>query len=218
MLERIVQFLLQILILVSVLLLWYLHRKIVFRWYQRDREEGIAKVIEGIGSAEDARKRRISREKKLTLLSGVPNMCIVIPIEEELVFRLPIIIIFSAISFGAWIGIFISAACFAIEHFAKFVRVPSLFFALEKSEHTGYETIRLNTTTKQIIRIILVFSSGILIGYYGIENQSILVSVGIHMAWNIVVMIFPFVLWFFLFPVYDLFLSAKKIFKSRIQR
>lgn len=88
---------------------------------------------------------------------GIIHLVWAAPAVEELIFRAPLIIAWSAMSTNAWYGIFVSTILFALAH------LPMV---------------------KKRIMIIGVIPLGILTGYYGILYQSIWVSVGIHMLWN----------------------------------
>jgi len=127
---------------------------------------------------------------------GSPHQYVLAPTIEELVFRAPLIIAFSTMSSGAWYGVLVSGALFALVHwFGKKILLSEVVSAKEKGSHESddiaMEIGRLHTKEGKMIRVrkvlsvVLTFPLGILAGYYGIVYQSIWVAVGIHAAWNI---------------------------------
>ena len=109
------------------------------------------------------------------------------PVQEELIFRMPLIIIFSGISPNAWIGIVVSAATFAIIHWHG-----GLIATMQKNEKkTEYgseiiaERMKKQFRQQKSVQMVVLFIMGTFIGYYGVYYQSIWVSVGMHAAWNL---------------------------------
>jgi len=110
------------------------------------------------------------REKnvaKILLTVGAPTYYVFAPAVEELIFRAPLIILFGAMTSFAWYGILISSVLFALMHL------------LSQEE-------RKKTLAHKAYRFVATFVLSVLAGYYGIVNQSIWTSFGIHVAWNII--------------------------------
>lgn len=134
---------------------------------------------------------------------GTPMTNVFVPAVEELIFRAPLIIAFSAVSSVAWYGIFASSVLFALTHwFGKKIRMPEILSARENGDHKSDEVVaevnRLHQEKKgktimvrKVLHIVFTLPLGILAGYYGIKYQSVWVAFGIHSAWNLIM---PFVL------------------------
>lgn len=135
---------------------------------------------------------------KVESLLGIPAVNILAPATEELIFRAPLIIIFSDINGNAWAGILVSAFAFASIHY--FGCQIKLFEVLQMKEGNQIKTDDPQTGIKEIEKmqaqqmkirrlshVVGTFPLGILAGYYGIKYQSIWISVGIHSAWNLLV-------------------------------
>lgn len=140
-------------------------------------------------------------EWKVECLLGIPTINIFAPILEELIFRTPLIILFSNINSSAWIGIFVSALAFAsIHYFGNQIKLFEVLAAKESGQIKTDNSLEGITETEKIqaqqmkIRrlshVVCTFPLGILTGYYGIKYQSIWLSVGIHSAWNLLMPIF----------------------------
>jgi len=140
------------------------------------------------------------REKnkwKFFWIVGLPNRGLGSPFVEELFFRAPLIIAFSAMSSFAWYGVLASSCLFSLSHwFGKKISMPEILSKRENSNHksddieTEIERLHQDKGKEIVVRRMLhMFFSlilGILAGYYGIKYQSIWVSVGIHSAWNLI--------------------------------
>ncbi len=136
-------------------------------------------------------------ERKVVWTVGVPLVNVWMPAVEELVFRAPLIIMFSAMSSTAWYGVFVSSGLFALSHwFGKQIWMPDILSARENGDHESddvvAETNRLHEEkgreimVRKVIHVVLTLPLGILAGYYGIKYQSIWVAFGIHSAWNLI--------------------------------
>jgi membrane protease YdiL (CAAX protease family) len=128
---------------------------------------------------------------------GTPLTNVWAPAVEELIFRAPLIIAFSAISSVAWYGIFASSGLFALVHwFGKKIWIFDIFSARENGEHKSDNVVdevnRLHTekgkmvVVRKVLHVVLTLPLGILAGYYGIKYQSVWVAFGIHSAWNLI--------------------------------
>lgn len=191
--DRIKEFLPSILILVSIVMVTFIYLKLLSsRWK------------DNLKSIEWLKKN----QWKAVLLIGSPAVYILAPTLEELICRLPLIIIFSGISSNAWWGILVSSSFFALIHYSG--NKITLQEAIQMKESGRAKSNDLRVVTEDIeklqirrikiqrlVHVIVVFPLGILAGYYGIKYQSIWLSVGIHFAWNLIVpVILPiFVLW-----------------------
>lgn len=128
---------------------------------------------------------------------GMPGANVGGPAVEELIFRAPLIIAFSAMSSVAWYGVFASSTVFALLHWpGKKILMPDILSTKENGDHKSddieAEIHRLHTENGEMIlrrkmfHVIFAFPVGILTGYYGIKYQSVWVAFGIHSAWNFV--------------------------------
>ncbi len=129
---------------------------------------------------------------------GRPLAIVYGPMVEELIFRAPLIIAFSALSATAWYGIYASSAVFALIHWrGKKIFVDAVINAREEgtqqSDDVLKEVDRLSEENKRrvliskISQVLFTFVLGVLAAYYGIKYQSIWIAVGIHAVWNLFV-------------------------------
>ncbi|MFH0892178.1 MAG: CPBP family intramembrane glutamic endopeptidase [Candidatus Falkowbacteria bacterium] len=136
-------------------------------------------------------------KRKVAWSVGTPSVSLWAPAVEELIFRAPLIIAFSAISSVAWYGIFASSALFALMHwFGNKICILDIFSVRENGEHksdnVADEVDRLRAEegkmvmARKVFHVVLTFPLGILAGYYGIKYQSVWVAFGIHSAWNLI--------------------------------
>lgn len=134
---------------------------------------------------------------KVIWIVGTPLTNVWAPAVEELIFRAPLIIAFSATSSVAWYGVFASSGLFALMHwFGKKIWMPDILFARENDDHKTDDVMaemdRLYTEegkmiiVRKVLNVIFSLLLGILAGYYGIKYQSIWVAFGIHSAWNFI--------------------------------
>jgi len=148
-------------------------------------------------------------ERKVSWMLGTPTNNVLAPAMEELIFRAPLIIAFSAMSSVAWYGIFASSGIFALMHWlGKKIWMPDILSARENSDHkTDDMVVEVNRLhqekgreimVRKVLHVILMLPLGILTGYYGIKYQSIWVAFGIHSIWNLIM---PIVLLIFMFLV-----------------
>jgi len=118
------------------------------------------------------------------------------PAVEEIIFRAPLIIAFSAISSFAWYGIFASSGLFALIHwFGKKIWMPEILSAREKDNQASDDVVaevnRLHTEKgktiiiRKVFHVVFAFPLAILAGYYGIKYQSVWVAFSIHLVWNL---------------------------------
>lgn len=162
----------------------------------------IKRFGDNLKSVEWCRKNRW----KIIWTIGTPKEYIWFPAVEELIFRAPLIIAFSAVSSGAWYGIFASSILFALTHwFGKKIFLEEIFSAGEngeqKSDDVMEEVKRLHAekgrmiVVRKIFHVVFTLPFGILAGYYGIKYQSVWLAFGIHSAWNVIMpAIFPIIM------------------------
>ncbi len=180
--ERFFQFLPSIAILTSIAIATLIYLRLVLKRFK-----------ERIKSIEWCKENHW----KIIWLIGTPVQNVWAPVAEELIFRAPLIVIFSTVSGNAWRGIWISSVFFSLVHyFGHKITLFDVFSAKESSETKTdsleaeisdikkREAKRLRIT--KFLHPITVFPLGILSGYYGIKYQSIWASVGIHFVWNLV--------------------------------
>ena len=128
---------------------------------------------------------------------GIPLTNVWAPAVEELIFRAPLIIAFSAVSSIAWYGVFASSGLFALSHwFGKKIWMPEILSARENGNHKSDDVVaevnRLNAEegkmimVRKVLHVVFTLPLGILAGYYGIKYQSIWVAFGIHSVWNLI--------------------------------
>ena len=141
----------------------------------------------------------MKNQRKVRWITYVPLVCVAGPAFEELIFRAPFIIAFSAVSSAAWYAIFISSVIFSLTHwFGDKINMREIISARENGEHKSdyvdaekkriYAEQRKKTIlTRKTLHVVLTLPVGILAAYYGIKYQSIWVAFGIHSAWNLIV-------------------------------
>lgn len=128
---------------------------------------------------------------------GTPLINVWAPAAEELIFRAPLIITFSAMSSAAWYGVFASSGLFALSHwFGKKIWMPEILSTKENGNHKSDDVVaemnRLHTEegkiiiVRKVLHVIFTLPLGILAGYYGIKYQSVWVAFGIHSVWNLI--------------------------------
>lgn len=180
--ERFFQFLPSITVLMSIALVTFVYLRLVSKKF-KERMKSIEWCKEN--------------HWKIIWLIGVPLQHIWAPVAEELVFRAPLIVLFSSISGNAWRGIWISSILFSLVHY--FGKKIALFEVLSAKEKGDTKTDSLEAEISDIqkkeskrVRIrkflhpVAVFPLGVLSGYYGVKYQSIWTSVGIHFVWNLI--------------------------------
>lgn len=134
---------------------------------------------------------------KVVWTVGAPLTNVWGPAVEELIFRAPLIIAFSAVSSVAWYGIFASSGLFAFIHWlGKKILMPDILSARENGNHKSDDVVtemnRLHQEegkmimVRKVLHIVFTLPLGILAGYYGIKYQSIWVAFGIHSIWNLI--------------------------------
>lgn len=140
-------------------------------------------------------------QRTVTLKYGFPMIYIWAPTTEELIFRAPLIIGFSALTSFAWYGIVISSALFAAIHWSG---NKLNILDLNERDSNGNPTPddikealdglarerRNHVLIRRVAQVFLTFWLGILAGYFGILYQSMWVAVGIHVAWNLFMPLF----------------------------
>ena len=140
---------------------------------------------------------------KIIIHLSLPAIYIWAPFAEELMFRMPLIIIFGTLSGPAWCGIILSAAIFAASHLNNsFSASSDLEKVIKKAENDELpdsnfasatlcvkedksEGEKKEEKTAKIISIFLLFAFGILEGYWAIKYQSIWPAIGAHFAYNL---------------------------------
>ena len=134
---------------------------------------------------------------KVSWTVSTPLIYVWAPAVEEIVFRAPLIIAFSAMSSVAWYGVFASSGLFALLHwFGKKIWIPEILSAKENGNHKSddmeAEINRLHMEegkmimVYKVLHVVFALPVGILAGYYGIKYQSIWVAVGFHSAWSLI--------------------------------
>lgn len=154
---------------------------------------------------------------------------IIHPILEELIFRMPLIILFGELSLTAWVAIIISSIVFSITHLLNAERDErdNITFStlmqryksgLLGSDNYTEEFLKIHNRlpvpkkskgfVKNPTQVIAAIVAGLMAGYFGIKLQSIWVSVAIHALVNtspiILIVLLPVVLWIIdpLWPVW----------------
>jgi membrane protease YdiL (CAAX protease family) len=133
---------------------------------------------------------------KVIFLISAPYVYIFGPVLEELIFRAPLVVLFSSLTDLVWIWIIISSILSALLHWkGKKVTLTEIFEAdmrgETESDDVTLEEKRLfrqkgkKIILEKIFQVIVTFLLGVLSGYFGIKYQSIWLCVGIHAAWNI---------------------------------
>ncbi|MBI2064526.1 MAG: CPBP family intramembrane metalloprotease [Candidatus Yanofskybacteria bacterium] len=203
MIERFFQFLPSMAVLASIAIVTLIYRRLVSRRF-RERMKSIKWCKEN--------------QWKIIWLIVVPFYCVRAPFAEELIFRAPLIVIFSDLSGNAWLGIWISGLLFSSVHcFGDKINLCHVLLAKDGGEAKtdSLETRIADIKKKQAKRLkiiklihpISVLPLGILSGYYGIKYQSIWASVGVHFIWNLIV---PFIIVLLVLMILKARVSARK--------
>lgn len=127
-----------------------------------------------------------------------PLALILAPTLEELLFRLPLLLMFTSLTSDAWTGIWISSCAFGFIHIfgAKVTGMEVMLAYMmgqTQSDDFKEETQRIalktqgNIVIKRLIAFVFTTGAGVLISYFGIKYQSLWLCVGIHAAWNLIV-------------------------------
>ena len=188
--ERISLFLPSILIIGGIAVIMFLYLKLMIR-----------KFGDNLKSIDWVEQNKL----KASLLLSSPNAYIFAPTWEELVFRAPIIIMFSELSQSAWYGILASSILFSVLHWRGnkitfFEILDARDNGEKESDNLEDESERLSQKMKKEVKqrkalhVLLTFLSGIIFGYFGIKYQSIWISVGLHSLWNLIMPILVVVL------------------------
>ena len=191
--ERIGHFLFSLLLLGSITAALWIYQ-IVMRRRWKKKLDSIAWLKE-------------NRWKAFWRLSG-PEIHLLLPFREELIFRAPLIVAFGSLSPHAWIAVLLAAAVVAAFHSRGNQLTLSEVLSEHEKRHLETDSLKeaisfLKEAKKKEIRIrrlsqpLHILPLGILTGYYGIQYQSIWVAVGIHVSWNL---LFP-ILFRTFFPV-----------------
>ena len=170
---------------------------------------------------------------KAVIFAAVPSTCIFSPALEEIVFRAPLLFLFSVISGHAWLGIIISSILFALVHYSE-KTTEALLKGIELAEEVWTKEPNNNAHINgpdrerrkksfRISRAIGSFGFGILVGYLGIKYQSLYICAVIHAAWNLLA---PFMLPFLFIIFLLIFLGImalrdifeKKRFYTRFEK
>ena len=134
---------------------------------------------------------------RVELMFSLPQWCVAGPAFEELIFRAPLVCVFSAVTLHAWYGILVSSAIFALIHWPGHkIYMSDILSARKngthKSDNAVAELVRLyrekkkTVIARKLFQVVFVLPLGILAGYYGIKYHSIWVCFGIHATWNLV--------------------------------
>lgn len=175
MLERIKEFLPQLLPILGIAAATFIYLRIMRRRY-RERMKSIKWIAEN--------------KWKLEFLLRSPSGFVWVPIVEELIFRAPIIICFGFLSFSAWAAIVGSALAFGLTHYSgKKLTLTEVLEIVKNGKCLTIDQVVKDKKTmlnwRRWSQIILAASMSIISGWLGIKHQSIWLSVGIHAAFNI---------------------------------
>lgn len=134
------------------------------------------------------------------LLIQFPATCIFFPTLEELIFRAPIIIGFNNLTYYAYLSISISGLLYGVGHYFK-DRNPitySKLFGIKSALPAFMSTLpaksrkKLEEVTdgkKRWRRFVITTVLGFIFGYFGIKYQSLYLSIGLHMANNVLAIV-----------------------------
>jgi len=129
--------------------------------------------------------------KKAYFAFHLPTLLLFSPSKEELMFRVPLLVLFGSISALAWLGIIMSAMAFSLVHYSSPLNDP-IFEATSKNEDEDKKR-GLRKIKRARAMISLIF--GIMIGYLGVRYQSLWLCASIHASWNLVMaVILPFLI------------------------
>ena len=181
--ERVYLFLPSILILGGVAAVTFFYLKWVIKYFGEDNFKSI--------------EWHEKNKWKIPLIVGAPWVIVFAPAVEELIFRAPLIIIFSTVSSDAWYGIFVSSGLFALAHLYE--KKIWIYDILDERKNGNCQSDDVMTEmnrfyqenikmvgVRQVLNIIFVLPLGILAGYYSIKCQSIWAAFAIHAIWNLV--------------------------------
>lgn len=142
------------------------------------------KMFPGLKTPEE----RVAFQKKgfrytlLLILATLPLLMILVAF-EEIIFRLPLILVFDSLTPGAWIGIGISTLLFGVWHVRN---KKALKEFTEKEIAQG--TAKIFTTGKPVLDALRAMLPGILFAWIAVSTQSFPLLLLGHAGWNVLVL------------------------------
>lgn len=126
--------------------------------------------------------------RKLFFLISLPAVCVQAPIVEELIYRLPLILILDSTSEYRWTWTIAASVLFSLVHLPDNKFLAGVKISQTKtmeSDDLEAEADKIQTSLKtRIVRAVAVFPLGLLTGYFAVSTQSIWPSIAIHAIWN----------------------------------
>ncbi|HBI35602.1 MAG: hypothetical protein UU51_C0029G0006 [Microgenomates group bacterium GW2011_GWC1_41_20] len=112
---------------------------------------------------------------------------------EELISRLPLILVFDRVDATAWLGIIYSSFLFALMHGPRHKSLAEEFTSSKNSE-LPLQGRTVFSNIARIVGFVIAGAAGALFGYLGITTQNLIVSWTAHVLWNVLfVFVFPIV-------------------------
>lgn len=141
-------------------------------------DEAVKSPLETTREVEEIHKK-YPKINRLSLASGILFYSFTI-MKEELIFRAPLVVLFTSMTTSAFTGVVVSTALFSLMHvraslgfLVQFLHSPTLKFKIKNRD--------------RIIAGMATAILGWICGYCAIRSQSLWVPTVIHIAWNLVV-------------------------------
>jgi membrane protease YdiL (CAAX protease family) len=129
----------------------------------------------------------------LSWIYATPAIALFAPLVEELIFRMPLILLFDTNSAGKQWAIIGSSLIFGCIHlYGNKITMLDFIGREPKSDDLKTEINEIviensgwKILARKIWNAVATFGLGIALAHYAIESQSIWVAIGIHAAWNL---------------------------------
>lgn len=174
----------------------------------------------------DNGNQQTGQNKPIKVFGSLLLCVILAPAVEELIFRAPLIICFPELTKSTWIAIILVAAVFGYVHINNYKNWKKFFENLKKEEkvEANADTERL-AKFKTLLQIFAAFAFGIIIGYEGIEHQSLMLCFALHAGFNLfmlvglpIVIVLVMSVWVIVSYIFHIFSKSPVDKEFRIQR
>ncbi len=147
------------------------------------------KVWKMLAEIENKTKRTL-----VTLPFGVLSTSVFDPATEELIFRLPLVLLFSSVTSLSWVFIVSVSVIFGVFHwnpsYRKLINAASeergAFYQKSEEELKEIAKKGKDPLWAKMIGVVQSTSLGVLCGYFAVKTQNVLVAYAIHAIWNLV--------------------------------
>lgn len=130
---------------------------------------------------------------KIFWLGIIPDVIIIGPAIEEIIFRLPLVILFNSLTVMCWWGIGLMATLFATVHwfmqaFDNYDGEYLTSLSLQTRKPVNFKSKKM-----KLIRVASAFLTGLGCGFFTIKFQSLWISFFVHAQWNTLAVILEMV-------------------------